>query len=149
MSIFSDIGKFLGFGGSSASTSGNGTDPGALAGPGSGESLVPGGKAAQQFNRNLWMDNTKYQRQVADMKKAGLNPAVMFGSGSSASSAGIGGSSNSDNPVDFARKAQDGIKQARENKLNSAERLANDTGKDLSKDEELTFIDELLPLIAI
>lgn len=43
-----------------------------------------------QINRDYQtqMSNTAYQRASADMQKAGLNPAMMFGSGSAASSPG-------------------------------------------------------------
>lgn len=51
------------------------------------------GEAQNQMNYQSVMSNTAYQRASADMKKAGLNPAMMFGSGSAASSpAGASGS---------------------------------------------------------
>jgi hypothetical protein len=42
---------------------------------------------------NLYMDNTKYQRAVKDMQKAGLNPAMLF------SGAGGGGASTPNSAV--------------------------------------------------
>ncbi len=36
------------------------------------------------FDKQTELANSAYQRSVVDMKKAGLNPALMFGSGNSA-----------------------------------------------------------------
>lgn len=44
--------------------------------------------AQQQQNWQTQMSNTAYQRASADMKAAGLNPMMMFGSGSSAQTPG-------------------------------------------------------------
>lgn len=43
----------------------------------------------QQESYNTQMSNTAYQRASADMKAAGLNPMMMFGSGSAASSPSV------------------------------------------------------------
>lgn len=48
--------------------------------------------AENSFLRELYSDSTKYQRAVDDMRKAGLNPEMLFGSGSGSVSASSGGS---------------------------------------------------------
>ena len=50
--------------------------------------------AQRQMDFQKQMSNTAYQRAVTDMKSAGLNPALMYGSGSAAQTPG-GSSSNS------------------------------------------------------
>ncbi|AKI26920.1 DNA pilot protein VP2 [Gokushovirinae Fen672_31] len=47
------------------------------------------GMVQQQQSYETNMSNTAYQRASADMQAAGLNPAMMFGSGSSASTPSI------------------------------------------------------------
>lgn len=50
--------------------------------------ITGSGLTQSEIEQNQWteqMDNTKYQRQTADMQAAGLNPAMMYGQGMSAS----------------------------------------------------------------
>lgn len=67
--------------------------------------LNPGGQAqldwirdeqknTNAYLRELYSDSTKYQRAVEDMKKAGLNPSVLFSNGASGTNmvSGNGGS---------------------------------------------------------
>lgn len=42
---------------------------------------ISGAKGQMEFQE--YMDNTKYQRQVADIRKAGLNPSMLYQSGGS------------------------------------------------------------------
>jgi len=54
---------------------------------------LSGSAAQNEFERN--MSNTAYQRQVLDMQNAGLNPAMMYSSGSDGASTPNSAHSNS------------------------------------------------------
>lgn len=56
----------------------------------------------QRFTRH--MAGTQYQRSVADMRAAGLNPAVLFGAGGGAPAAAPSGQQQ--NPADFGSSAK-------------------------------------------
>lgn len=56
------------------------------------------GEAQKQRDWEEEMSNTAYQRQVADMQKAGVNPALMYGSGASGASTPSGTAASSVSP---------------------------------------------------
>lgn len=71
-------------------------------------------QAQIQRDYQTQMSNTAYQRASQDMQKAGLNPAMMFGSGSAASSPGGASASVSTPtpPVSQSRGALSGLGEA-------------------------------------
>lgn len=74
-----------------------------------------------QRNRNFQeqMSSTAYQRSSADMQKAGLNPAMMFGSGSAASTPG-GAQGNVQPPRQENRSPFEGLGHAASQAISSA-----------------------------
>lgn len=64
-----------------------------------------------QKEYNTEMSNTVYQRTVEDMKKAGLNPAMMYGGGGATAESSLGVNANGGTPLNFNYAAQ-GIQAA-------------------------------------
>lgn len=92
--------------------------------------------AQKQMDFQKMMSNTAFQRQVNDMRAAGVNPALMYGgAGSSGSSGATGSSANSVSPTSFdpfamlsslsSLKSADAQKTSAEASLKNAETNAD------------------------
>lgn len=102
-----------------------------------------------QYSRN-WaetMDSTKFQRAVLDMKSAGLNPAMMYGSGggglsSPTSSSAPGISMESDATSGFGQGISSAIQMSNaKKKLNAELELIKKQKKSVRLDNDLKELD--------
>ena len=59
-----------------------------------------------QKKYNTEMSNTAYQRSVADMEAAGLNPALMYGGGGATAESTLGINANGGTPLNLNYQAQ-------------------------------------------
>lgn len=104
-----------------------------------------------QINRD-WeerMSNTAFQRQVADMQSAGVNPALLYGSGASGASTPSGSSASSVTPnsgTNLGELMQLFLLKKQGNLLDAQARNTDaDTDKKKGETEQLSLINKYYP----
>lgn len=92
---------------------------------------------------NLEQDNTKYQRAVVDMQKAGVNPALMMSKGPISTQAATNVAAQGATPAYMNMNAVASLAQSiSQAKLNDAQRRNLDTASDLNE-KQARYYDEL------
>lgn len=137
---WSNLGSILGNAGETANDIGNQNLAGNYLAKSTGSRLTDAEREANAWTaqrediaweRQMEASNTAYQRQVADMQAAGLNPAMLYGSGSSGASVPSASTSGSVSPAGAGFNLGQLLQMAIEYKLLPA-KLANinaDTAK--------------------